>query len=171
MSFARQAGGRRWRARSSRQHSAPGGEPPRSCVAGAGRTEVSSVRRKRAENFGGSFGRAGECADNDRDGHHRAATPRRRSIGSRRRRMGLGASSRSSSRNHDGGDGAPVPAAQAGSVETLPGPALEASDRLPELGKESACPVQWTQLRRKRKEQRQRKRKRRQSDENRASRK
>ena len=48
--------------------------------------------RKRAENFGGSHGRADEWADNDRDGHHMASISRRRSIGRRRRRMGRGAS-------------------------------------------------------------------------------
>ena len=65
------------RARNSRQHLALSGEVPRSCVTGAGRTELSSVCRKRAENFGGSLGRADEWTDNDRDGHHRAAIPRR----------------------------------------------------------------------------------------------
>ena len=39
---------------------------PRPCVTGAGRTEISSGRRKRTENFGGSFGCADEWADRPR---------------------------------------------------------------------------------------------------------
>ena len=45
----------------------PSGELPRSCVVGAGRIEVSSVCRKRAENFSGSLGRADEWAETAMD--------------------------------------------------------------------------------------------------------
>ncbi len=102
----------------------------------------------RAENFGRSLRRAEEWPDNDRDGYHRAAVPRRRGIGPRRGRMERGASSRSGSRNlselcdskptgHDGGGGAPKPPPLAGSVEAALRSALEAVERVSELSKES----------------------------------
>ena len=48
------------RTRSSRECTASSGELPRPCVAGAGRAEISSARRKRTVNVGRSLGHADE---------------------------------------------------------------------------------------------------------------
>ena len=76
VSFARnrERSGHR-RVGSSRECAAPWGELPRPSVAGAGRAEFFSARRKRTENVGRNLGRADEWSDHVRRGHH-GAIPR-----------------------------------------------------------------------------------------------
>ena len=63
------------RARSSRQCAAPCGELPRSCVAGAGWTEISSACRKGTVNVCRSLVGADEWSDDDRETRVSSVTP------------------------------------------------------------------------------------------------
>ena len=168
---------------SSRECTTPGGELPRPCVAGSGRAEIPSARRKRTENVGRSLGCADEWSVNDFDGHHRAAVPRCRGIDSRRGRIERCAASRSGSRNQrefvdssltscDGGGGAPKPPSQARLVDAAPRPAVEAvgvQTKPATTETPTACPAQWSLALRRKKETRKGKGKkqRRQSEEGR----